>query len=128
MPKFVIQVGDGTYSRMPNPQLGSKLGSGGPSWAVQDDPVKNTYKRGTVALARTSTANSGNAQFFIVLDDSAVTSLAASGANNYAIFGSVSSGMDVADRISNLPTGGDDTSPSMPLQPAFITGMTVVTP
>ena len=128
MPKFVIQVGDGTTARMPNPQLGSKLGAGGPSWSVQDDPVKSTYKRGTVALARTSTANSGNAQFFIVLDDSAATSLAGSGANNYAIFGAVSSGMDVADRISNLPTGGDDTSPSMPLEPAFITAMTVVTP
>jgi cyclophilin family peptidyl-prolyl cis-trans isomerase len=79
-------------------------------------------------MARTSAVNSGSSQFFIVLDDSANTSLAGSGANNYAIFGSVTTGMDVADRISNLPTGGDDSPPSLPLEPVVITGMTVTTP
>ncbi len=127
MPLFVDQAGDGTYGRLPNPDL-SKVGRGGPSWTVTDDPVTQAYKRGTVAMARTSAVNSGSSQFFIVLDDSANTSLAGSGANNYAIFGSVTTGMDVADRISNLPTGGDDSPPSMPLQPVVITGMTVTTP
>jgi cyclophilin family peptidyl-prolyl cis-trans isomerase len=128
VPSFVIQAGDGTYGRMPNPKLGSKLGSGGPSWTITDDPVKSTYKRGTMAIARTGAPNSGNSQFFIVLSDSAAASLAGAGANNYAIFGDVTSGMDVVDKIANVPTGGDDSPPSMPLQPVVITGTTVATP
>jgi len=128
---FIIQGGDGTYGREPNLTL-DKLGQGGPDWKVQDDKVTATYKRGTVALARTSAANSGNSQFFIVLNDSAQTSLGATSANNYAIFGSVATGMDVADRIASLPLGGEPgpngEAASMPLQPIVITGTTVATP
>jgi cyclophilin family peptidyl-prolyl cis-trans isomerase len=95
---------------------------------VTDDPVTTTYKRGTVAMARTSAANSGSSQFFIVMDNSAQASLGGSGYNNYAIFGSVTSGMDVADRIAAVPVGGDENPPAMPLQPIVITGTTVTTP
>jgi cyclophilin family peptidyl-prolyl cis-trans isomerase len=126
--KFIIQAGDGTYGRMPDPVLGAQLGGGGPGWSVTDDPVTTTYKRGTVAIARTSAANSGGSQFFIVMDDSAQKSLGSSGYNNYAIFGSVTAGMDVADRIAAVPVGGDETPPAMPLQPIVITGTSVATP
>jgi cyclophilin family peptidyl-prolyl cis-trans isomerase len=132
VPDFVIQAGDGTYARMPNPTLNHLMGTGGPSWNVQDDKVTSTYKRGTVALARTSAANSGNSQFFIVLADSAASSLGASTANNYAIFGEVTSGMDVADRMAAVPLGGDPSSAggaaSMPLEPIIITSTIVTTP
>ena len=60
VPGFVIQAGDGTYGRLPKPDLSSRLGSGGPGWTVPDDKVTTKYARGTVALARTSAANSGN--------------------------------------------------------------------
>jgi cyclophilin family peptidyl-prolyl cis-trans isomerase len=136
MPGFVIQAGDGTNARMPNPKLGKSLGAGGPSWTISDDKVTTTYKRGTVAMARSGAVNSANSQFFIVLADKAATSLASASANNYAIFGSVTSGMDVADRISLVPTGGDPTidqtgsvTPmSMPIAPIVITSVTVTTP
>jgi cyclophilin family peptidyl-prolyl cis-trans isomerase len=129
--KFIIQTGDGQYGRLPS-FTPDKMGQGGPSWTIPDDKVTTTYKRGTVAMARTSAANSGSTQFFIVLDDSAQTSLGATTTNNYAIFGSVTSGMDVADRIAAIPLGGE-TGPngepaSMPLQPAVITSTTVATP
>jgi cyclophilin family peptidyl-prolyl cis-trans isomerase len=127
VPGFVVQAGDGTYGRMPNPNL-SKMGTGGPGWKIKDDKVTTKYARGTVAMARTSDPDSGSSQFFIVLSDSAQSTLGAASANNYAIFGSVTTGMDVADRISNLPTGGDDSPPSLPLQPVVITGTTVTTP
>ena len=132
VPKFVIQAGDGTYARMPNATLDSKMGSGGPDWKIPDDQVTTKYKRGTVAMARTSAANSGNSQFFIVLDDSAGTTLGASTANNYAIFGNVTSGMDVVDRIAAVPLGGEPDggggAPAMPLQPVVITSTIVTTP
>jgi cyclophilin family peptidyl-prolyl cis-trans isomerase len=131
IPKFMIQAGDGTYARMPNPEL-DKMGTGGPSWSIQDDTVTTEYKRGTIAMARKSEANSGSSQFFIVLDDSAATALGAEGANNYAIFGNVTKGMDVADRIAAVPTGGqpepDGATLSMPLQPVVITSTIVSTP
>jgi cyclophilin family peptidyl-prolyl cis-trans isomerase len=129
--KFIIQTGDGQYGRLPS-FTPDKMGQGGPSWTIPDDKVTTTYKRGTVAMARTSAANSGSTQFFIVLDDSAQTSLGATTTNNYAIFGSVTSGMDVADRIAAIPLGGEQgpngEPPSMPLQPAVITSTIVATP
>jgi cyclophilin family peptidyl-prolyl cis-trans isomerase len=84
-----------------------------------------------VAIARAGSADSGSTQFFIVLEDSAQTSLGASTANNYAIFGSVTSGMDVVDRIAAVPLGGEPEpggGPSMPLQPVVITSTLVTTP
>jgi peptidyl-prolyl cis-trans isomerase B (cyclophilin B) len=129
--KFIIQTGDGQYGRLPS-FAPDKMGMGGPSWTIPDDKVTTTYKRGTLAMARTAAANSGSTQFFIVLDDSAQASLGAATTNNYAIFGSVTSGMDVADRIAAIPLGGEQgpngEPPSMPLQPAVITSTIVATP
>jgi peptidylprolyl isomerase len=128
---FIIQSGDGTNGREPNLTL-DKLGMGGPAWTIQDDKVTTTYKRGTVSLARTGSANSGNSQFFIVLADSAQTSLGAATANNYAIFGSVTTGMDVVDRIASVPVGGEPDAQgnpaTMPLEPIVITSTLVTTP
>src|SRR5664280_1081574 len=128
---YIIQSGDGTYAREPNLTL-DKMGMGGPDWKVQDDKVTTAYKRGTVSLARTSAVNSGNSQFFIVLDDSAQSSLGAATANTYAIFGSVTTGMDVVDRIASVPVGGEPDSQgnpaTMPLQPIVITSTIVTTP
>jgi cyclophilin family peptidyl-prolyl cis-trans isomerase len=132
VPTFIVQAGDGQYARLPNLQP-DKFGTGGPTWTVTDDKVTTTYKRGTVAMARKgSVDNSGSSQFFIVLDDSAATSLGAASANNYAIFGSVTSGMDVVDKMAAVPLGGDPSSaggqPDMPLVPIVITSTTVATP
>jgi cyclophilin family peptidyl-prolyl cis-trans isomerase len=129
VPKFFIQAGDGTYGRMPNPTLDKNLGTGGPGWVVQDDPVTTKYVRGTVALANTGAVNSGSSQFFIVLSDTAFSA----GTTSYAILGNVTSGMDVADRISLVPTGGEPDqaaggTTSMPVQPIVITSTIVTTP
>jgi dolichyl-diphosphooligosaccharide--protein glycosyltransferase len=137
VPGFIIQAGDGEYGRMPGATLDNKMGTGTPGWTIPDDKVTTTYKRGTVAMARTSAANSGGTQFFIVLDDSAATSLGASTANDYAIFGTVTKGMDVVDRIALIPLGGDPVmdpstgqaqAVSMPLQPVLITSTDVTQP
>jgi cyclophilin family peptidyl-prolyl cis-trans isomerase len=67
--------------------------------------LKNT--RGTVAMARTSDPHSATAQFFINIADNAFldhTGKTASGFG-YAVFGNVTAGMDVADRMVEGPTG-----------------------
>ncbi len=95
---FVIQGGDPTGT-----------GTGGPGYTIQDEPVTTAYKRGTVAMARTSAANSAGSQFFIVLDDKDAAVL--SSANTYQIFGSVTSGMATADAIY-AAAGGVENPPN----------------
>ena len=107
---FVIQGGDPTGT-----------GSGGPGYSIQDEPVTATYKRGTVAMARTSDPNSVGSQFFIVLDDKDQSILAQY--NTYQIIGSVSSGMDTVDAIY-AAAGGQE----QPANPVAMTKVTVSNP
>ncbi len=107
---FVIQGGDPTGS-----------GSGGPGYTIRDEPVTASYHRGTVAMARTQAPNSQGSQFFIVLDDGAAAPLTS--ANTYAIFGEVTSGMDVVDAIYEASGGVQ-----LPPDPVTMTRVTVSTP
>jgi peptidyl-prolyl cis-trans isomerase B (cyclophilin B) len=120
---FVIQGGDGQYGRLGSPTSydPAKAGQGGPGYTIQDEPVTSTYKRGTVAMARGSAANSQGSQFFIVLDDKDAATLA--GANNYAIFGNVTTGMPVADAIYAASNGVE-----LPASPVPMTKVTVSNP
>jgi cyclophilin family peptidyl-prolyl cis-trans isomerase len=113
VPGFVIQGGDPAGT-----------GRGGPGYTIQDEPVKTTYKRGTVAMARTQQPNSQGSQFFIVLDDGAQASLAR--ANTYAIFGNVTAGMEVVDAIAAMPNSGDPNNAA--LQPVAMDTVTVNSP
>lgn len=106
VPGFVIQGGDGENGRSPNidPSL---VGTGGPGYTIEDEPVTAIYGRGIVAMARSRQPNSVGSQFFIVLDDSARDSLQS--ANTYQIIGKVANGMDTVDAIAaaadaELPT------------------------
>jgi cyclophilin family peptidyl-prolyl cis-trans isomerase len=107
---FVIQGGDPTGT-----------GSGGPGYTIKDEPVTAVYKRGTVAMARTSDPDSVGSQFFIVLDDKDQSILAQY--NTYQIIGSVSSGMDTVDAIY-AAAGGQE----LPANPVAMTKVTVSNP
>lgn len=116
VPGFVIQGGDGQYGRTET-YAGGRAGTGGPGYEIQDEPVTTTYKRGTVAMARTSQPNSVGSQFFIVLTDEARADLEA--ANTYQILGAVSAGMDVVDAIAAAADAQN------PRQPVVMTKVTV---
>ncbi|MFM8279666.1 MAG: peptidylprolyl isomerase [Candidatus Limnocylindrus sp.] len=105
---FVIQGGD---------PLGT--GKGGPGYLIDDEPVIGTYRRGTVAMARTSEPNSQGSQFFIVLSDAAAGPLEQ--ARTYAILGEVSAGMDTVDAISQVPLAGG----TQPIDPVVIESVSV---
>ena len=98
VPGFVIQGGDPTGS-----------GTGGPGYEIQDEPVTTTYRRGTVAMARTPAPNSVGSQFFVVLDDAARAPLES--ANTYQIVGSVTSGMEAVDAIAAAADAENPTNP-----------------
>ena len=73
-------------------------------------PIKNesanglSNKRGTLAMARTNDINSATAQFFINLVDNDFLDHAGPANYGYAVFGKVTSGMDVVDKIAKVPT------------------------
>jgi cyclophilin family peptidyl-prolyl cis-trans isomerase len=123
VPGFVIQGGDGQYGRAPNVDA-TQVGTGGPGYSITDDPVTKPYRRGTVAMARSSLPNSQGSQFFIVLSDQAAPALAS--ANTYAIIGEVTSGMDAVDAIGAMPNSGEPDNAA--LDPLPITKATVARP
>ena len=85
---FMIQGGD---------PLGN--GTGGSSKTIKGEFASNGVKnsishvRGTISMARSSMPNSASSQFFIVHQDSTFLD------GQYAAFGTVTSGMEVVDKI-----------------------------
>ena len=75
-----------------------------------EQPIANesgnglSNRRGTIAMARTPDPHSATAQFFINLADNARLD-PNSRSWGYTVFGKVISGMDVVDRIAQIPTG-----------------------
>ena len=123
VPGFVIQGGDGQFGRQATLNK-TRVGGGGPGYTIEDDPVKATYGRGVVAMARTQSPHSQGSQFFIVLSDDARQALAS--ANTYAIMGRVTSGMEVVDAIAAMPNSGGQANAA--IDPVPMTKVTVTTP
>ncbi len=123
VPGFVIQGGDGQFGRSPKVDP-NQVGSGGPGYTIDDDPVSAAYGRGVVAMARTQAPRSEGSQFFVVLDDAARPALAS--ANTYAIIGHVTSGMSVVDAIAAMPNSG--TPNNAAIDPVPMTKVTITTP
>jgi cyclophilin family peptidyl-prolyl cis-trans isomerase len=109
VPGFVVQGGDGENGSVVAPAAGPP-GTGGPGYGIPDEPLTGTYSRGTVAMARTQAPDSQGSQFFVVLDDSARSSLESS-AFPYAIIGTVGAGMDVVDAIAAAADAENPTNP-----------------
>ncbi len=82
--------------------------------------LKNT--RGTIAMARTSIVDSATAQFFINSVDNDFLDFRAPTPDGYgyAVFGKVTAGLDVVDKISAARTGIAHGMRDVPLQPVVI--------
>ncbi len=77
--------------------------------------------RGTLAMARTGNPNSATSQFFInVQDNDRLNAANSPDGNGYAVFGKVVSGMDVVDKIREVPTGSKGGHNDVPLMPVTI--------
>ena len=81
----------------------------GPTQKPTRPPIQNEATnglenlRGTLSMARTSDIHSATSQFFINLTDNDFLDHAP-GNYGYAVFGRVTSGMDVVDAIAAVPT------------------------
>ena len=85
--------------------------------------LRNT--RGTVAMARTRDPNSATAQFFINVADNANLDAPRPDGHGYAVFGRVTQGMDVIDKIRAVQTGNRGPHQNVPVTPITITQATL---
>ena len=78
-------------------------GTGGPGWTIEGEFAINGYEnnlehdRGVLSMARTMMPNSAGSQFFIMVHKAPPLD------GQYAAFGKITEGMDVADQIVNVP-------------------------
>jgi cyclophilin family peptidyl-prolyl cis-trans isomerase len=115
IPRFIIQAG---LLRTDGSQRGSDA-----------QPVPNeaenglTNVRGAVGLARPRDPHLGAREFFIDVKDNPALDFKAPTVDGfgYAVFGHVTLGMDVVDRIAALPTARRFGVPNVPVTPVLIT-------
>ena len=92
-----------------------------------DNGLKND--KGTIAMARTQDPHSATSQFFINVKDNDF--LNHSGKNmqgwGYTVFGKVTSGMDVIDKMRGVPTGRFGMHADVPNEPVVINSATIIT-
>ena len=103
---FMIQGGD------PNTKTGgpNTWGIGGSGRNVKAEFNNVSHKRGILSMARSQMPDSASSQFFIVVADSKFLD------KNYTVFGQVTKGMDVADKIVEGAKGSE-----RPAEPVTIT-------
>ena len=98
IPGFMIQGGD-PNTKGPDK---SSWGVGGPGYTIRAEFNSKSHRRGVVSMARSMDPDSAGSQFFIVTTDSTFLD------GQYTAFGEVTEGMEVADKIVNLPRDGND--------------------
>lgn len=82
--------------------------------------------RGTIAMARTMNPNSATAQFFINVVDNPNLNAPAPDGYGYAVFGTVTKGMDTVDKIRKTPTGFKNGYSDVPVNPVTIQSITLL--
>ena len=110
IPGFMIQGGD------PNTKAGdpNTWGTGGAENNIKAEFNTVSHKRGIVSMARANHPDSASSQFFIVVSDSTFLD------KQYTVFGAVTKGMDVADKIVSAPKDAE-----RPKDPVTISSITI---
>ena len=119
IPGFMIQGGGFT------PDMQQK-GVRGPIKNEAANGLKNL--RGTIAMARTNIPDSATSQFFINHKDNVALDFRGPQADRigYAVFGKVTKGMDVVDKIAAVQTGRRGPHGDVPVTPVVIQSVEVV--
>jgi cyclophilin family peptidyl-prolyl cis-trans isomerase len=117
---FMIQFGC-PYSKDPNDR---RAGTGGPPHGrIQDEhpaDAKFSNEPGTLSMANTGQPNTGGSQFFINTVHNSYLDWFTPGPSKHPVFGKVTAGMDVVNKIGTTQTGQGD-RPSTPITVKKIT-------
>ena len=98
------------------------------------EPIPNEAQNGlknetgTLAMARTSNPHSATAQFFINVSNNEFLNFTGPTQQGfgYCVFGRVTQGMDVVNKIVAVPTGNRSGHQNVPLKPIIIQSMRIV--
>jgi peptidyl-prolyl cis-trans isomerase B (cyclophilin B) len=83
-------------------------------------------ERGTLAMARTPDPHSASSQFFINLKDNSFLNRSQSQDGwGYCVFAKVTDGMDIVDKIKEVPTGNQGGHSDVPVDDVMIEKMTI---
>ncbi|MCX8601469.1 MULTISPECIES: peptidylprolyl isomerase [unclassified Gilliamella] len=118
IPHFMIQGGGA------DDQLKFKNGNA-PIKNEAENGLKND--RGTIAMARTNAVDSATSQFFINVENNDFLNYQSPEKYGYAVFGKVTKGMDVVDKIVNTPTKRVGPHQNVPVDPIYIKKAIVIT-
>ena len=115
IPGFMIQ-GGGMGARMDEKETREPIKN------EADNGVRN--ERGTIAMARTMEPHSASAQFFINLADNDFLNFSEPTVNGwgYCVFGRVTDGLDVVDKIAKVKTKSAGIHENVPVDLVMITG------
>ena len=94
-----------------------------------ENEAKNGLKndRGTIAMARTGDPHSATAQFFINHRANSMLNYPSGDGWGYAVFGKVTQGLDVVDKIAKVPTGNPSNMfRDVPLEPVIILSVKII--
>ncbi len=89
-------------------------------------PIQNEARNGlknqtgTLAMARTGDPHSATAQFFINLKDNSFLDYPSRDGWGYAVFGKVTQGFDIVQKIAMVPTGNAGPHQNVPNTPVII--------
>lgn len=95
-------------------------------------PIKNEAKnglsnlRGTIAMARTNEVDSATSQFFINVVDNKKLDHVDDNRYGYSVFGEVSGGMEVVDKIRDVKTATKGELGDVPVEPVLIKSVRLV--
>lgn len=117
IPNFMIQGGGFTADMTQKPTK-----------APIQNEAKNGLKnaRGTIAMARTQDPHSATAQFFINHIDNVMLDYPSRDGWGYAVFGKVTEGMDVVDKIAQVRAGNRGMHQNVPVEPVVIQSVKVI--
>jgi peptidyl-prolyl cis-trans isomerase B (cyclophilin B) len=90
-------------------------GSGGPGYRVKAEFNDVKHEKGILSMARTADPNSAGSQFFVMHGTAPHLD------GKYTVFGKVTEGLDVIDKIANTETGDAD----RPVKPITIKTITI---
>ena len=100
-----------------------------PTQAPVDNEANNGLKneRGTIAMARTQDPHSATAQFFINVQDNDFVNHTGENMQGwgYTVFGKITQGEDVLDKIRGVQTGSQDGHQDVPTEPIIIESVSI---
>merc|ERR1712135_126004 len=108
---------DGTFQNVKTGATERRFGGGN----IEDENIsRDSNAPGTLSMANTGRPNSGGSQFFLNVANNSNLDWFSPGASKHPVFGKITSGMDIVNKISKVPTKNDN-----PVKPIMMRSITI---